>query len=116
MTNFNYGLLQAILTKVEQHPDLFDMHYFTNKSHCGTTYCIGGWACYLTNVPIGETFALDALRVEHSAGHTLFYDFNNEQALKVMRVILRARGKMHAEDVIETLCKQYTKHGLMSPF
>jgi hypothetical protein len=116
MTDFNYDLLQDILTKVEQHPALFDMCHFENHTDCGTTYCIGGWSCYLTNAPISEKHALDALRLEPSAGQILFYEFNNEQALKVMRTILRAKGKMDAEEVIETLFNQYLKHGLIAPF
>jgi hypothetical protein len=116
MTEFNYDLLQEILTKVEQHPSLFDMCYFDRQTDYGTTYCIGGWSCYLTNVPISEYYALAALRLEHSAGQLLFYEFNNDQALKVMRVILRAKGKVEAEEVIEMLFEQYSKRGLIVPF
>ncbi len=46
---------QQIISVIEANPHLHDQQYYNHESHCGTTYCIAGWAIYL-NAKGGESW------------------------------------------------------------
>lgn len=69
---------------------------------CGTTYCIAGWACYLSGTKIGlvgdavltadglpvEPHAADLLGLSEEDAERLFYTTENDIALEILDEIL----------------------------
>lgn len=43
----NVELLRQVQGKIRENPEKFNMDWWGGKSSCGTTACIGGWACHL---------------------------------------------------------------------
>lgn len=39
---YNYQAFEAVLDKIKEHPEQFDM-----SEWCYTTKCVAGWACFL---------------------------------------------------------------------
>lgn len=79
----NVPLFQKVADKIRETPHLLNMHSFVNPySDCGTTRCIAGWACYLTE-PNPSTYphesrARIALGLTTPEANLLFYasEFN----------------------------------------
>lgn len=44
----NKELLRKILVQIENTPDQWEQITWGNRSECGTTYCVAGWACALS--------------------------------------------------------------------
>lgn len=44
----NKELMRKILTQIEEHPEQHDQVHWAAQTRCGTTFCVAGWACFLS--------------------------------------------------------------------
>lgn len=83
----NIPLLKRIQRQIDKSPDLFLMDCTGQKRECGTAYCIAGWACVLSGVPLsfeedpdgvrsfeGMEKAEDLLQISNLQGDNLFLE------------------------------------------
>lgn len=47
LTTKGRKILEQIQVKLLQFPEKFDIDFWVREADCGTTLCIGGWACAL---------------------------------------------------------------------
>jgi hypothetical protein len=105
----NREAFQKVLEAIEANPGRHDQQLFGYRTWCGTTLCIGGYAALtvgggepvwqerfdgeiLTGVitPDGrhehpETYAREVLGLTPSQGCRLFFEFDNQRALDIVR-------------------------------
>jgi hypothetical protein len=70
----NVELLRKIAAVIQEKPAEFDMNDWLTVHSCGTSYCIGGWACKMTgadNYKFGA--AREALGLDQEEADLLFY-------------------------------------------
>ena len=59
---YNLDLMRAVREQITKHPETHDQTSWGERTECGTTHCIAGWACALS----GDAFewAADAPGVD----------------------------------------------------
>lgn len=115
--NTQRGMATAVLEKINQHPESFDMKYWASDyvradgdaSVCGTTLCVAGWVAHLLGYTIlgvsGAAFrpgreskrryvdqiAQEALELTASQAATLFYA-SKDTALRILEELADGLG------------------------
>lgn len=44
----NKELMRRILNQIKETPELWRQGHWAQKTDCGTTFCVAGWACVLS--------------------------------------------------------------------
>ena len=45
---YNLDLMRAVREQITKHPETHDQASWGERTECGTTHCIAGWACALS--------------------------------------------------------------------
>lgn len=86
MSNVNTTLFLQIAERIEEKPELYNQALISCRTECGTAYCIGGWAMFLS---YGETYCAlisepdESLGEIKSARELLGLDFDSADMLFV---------------------------------
>lgn len=103
----NVPLLRKIQEKIKLEPQAFNMYNFDGVSECGTSHCIGGWACDIEGTYPSTSFRarlLLDLTIEQ-AGRLFFpdkeamkqfgqYDMTPEQAVARIDLFIETNGEI----------------------
>lgn len=95
----NKQLLEKVADRIEAEPERWNQAHFRSVRECGTTYCIGGWACVLSDsLWQDEEIAKELLGLTRNEADFVFYNgfsqANHDWAHKEVAEWLReiARG------------------------
>jgi hypothetical protein len=124
----NIALLDQIIAHVKAHPEEWDQGNWVQKTSCGTSYCIAGFATMFT-MPEGHSFSFgkmygndtqnayyvgtpdnsvaytirqyaeDALRLDYDQARILFDGGNTLEEIEVIRNAL-ANDTLFAEEIL----------------
>ena len=104
---YNCELFEKILNYINENPQSFNVTTWKEESECGTTMCIAGLACYLSDilVPDFRTFSTDAmsdwyfnnarklLNININEANLLFHLDDEEEAVSMLEEILLDKDK-----------------------
>lgn len=48
----NIELMKRVRDQITQRPETHDQNHWGRRTECGTTHCVAGWACVLSNVEL----------------------------------------------------------------
>lgn len=114
------ALMRAVADAIEAHPEQYDQGLWSAVTHCGTAYCVGGWACTLVHGPkewaAVESMARDLLQLPDDGAGILFHPmWEPAVGLTVPEALRAIAGGRSVESVTGGLwcdfCEEFHGHG-----